>query len=130
MSKSYGNHLPLFSTDEEIKKFVMSIKTDSKGVDEPKNPDEDLVFALHKLVAGDQLPDIRARYEKGGMGYKESKDILIANLIKFIAPLREKREEIAKDKDAVLKILKEGAEEARKKTKAKIEEVRKIIGIR
>jgi len=129
MSKSYNNHLPLFSTDEEIKKYVMSIKTDSKGVEESKNPDEDLVFALHKLVSDDQLPELRARYEKGSIGYKESKDILVANLIKFIAPLREKREEIAKDKDAVLAILAEGAKEAKKKTVAKMEEVRKKVGV-
>lgn len=129
MSKSHGNHLPIFSTDEEIKKFVMSIKTDSKGVDEPKNPEEDIIFALHKMVSGDQLAELRERYEKGGIGYKESKDILVANLIKFIAPLREKRAEIAKDKDKILAILAEGAKEAKKKTVAKMEEVRKKIGV-
>jgi len=129
MSKSYNNHLPLFSTDEEIKKYVMSIKTDSKGVEDSKNPDEDLVFALHKLVSGEQLPELRQRYEKGGIGYKESKDILVANLIKFISPLRVKRAEIAKDKEKVLAILVKGAEEAKKKTKIKILEVKKKIGV-
>jgi len=129
MSKSYNNHLPLFSTDEEIKKFVMSIKTDSKGIEESKNPEEDLVFAMHKLVSGDQLDELRERYTKGGIGYKESKDILVANLIKFITPLREKREEIAKDKDKVMKILAEGAMGAKKKTVTKMEDVRKKIGV-
>ncbi|MFA6797628.1 MAG: tryptophan--tRNA ligase, partial [Candidatus Paceibacterota bacterium] len=48
MSKSYGNVIPLFATDEEIKKAVMSIPTDSKGVAEPKNPDESNLYAIHK----------------------------------------------------------------------------------
>ncbi len=129
MSKSYGNHLPLFSEDEEIKKFVMSIKTDSKGIDEPKNPDEDLVFALHKLVSKDELEVLRERYEKGGIGHKESKDILIANLIKFISPLRIKRAEIADNYEQVLQILKNGANEAHEVTKLKMADVRKKIGV-
>jgi len=129
MSKSYGNHLPLFSTDEEIQKFVMSIKTDSKGVDEAKNPDEDLVFAMHKLVAGEDLPAIRKRYEQGGLGHKESKEILIANLIKLIAPLRIKREQIADNYEQVLQILQNGAGEAREVTKLKMEAVRQKVGV-
>lgn len=129
MSKSYGNHLPLFSEDEEIKKFVMSIKTDSKGVNDPKNPDEDLVFAIHKLVSTNELSDLRKRYTEGGIGYKESKDILISNLIKLISPLRAKRAEIADNYEQVLQILKNGAGEAREVTKLKMTEVRKKIGV-
>lgn len=129
MSKSYDNHLPLFSTDEEIKKFVMSIKTDSKGVEEPKNPDEDLVFALHRLVSKDQLAEIAKRYHDGGIGYKESKDILIENLIKLIKPLRDKRAEIADNYEQVLQILTNGANEAREVAKLKMAEVRKKIGV-
>jgi len=129
MSKSYGNHLPLFSTDEEIKKFVMGIKTDSKGVEEPKDPEEDLVFAIHKLVSGDKLAEIEKRYRDGGLGYKESKEILIENLIKFISPLREKRAEIADNYEQVLQILTNGANEAREIAKLKMADVRKKIGV-
>ncbi len=129
MSKSYGNHLPLFSSDEEITKFVMGIKTDSKGVEEAKNPDEDLVFSLHKLVSVKNLPELKKRYEQGGIGYKESKEILIANLIALIAPLRTKREAIADNYDQVIQILKNGAGEAREQTSAKMAEVRRNIGV-
>jgi tryptophanyl-tRNA synthetase len=129
MSKSYGNHLPLFSTDEEIKKFVMSIKTDSKGIEEPKNPDEDLLFAFHKLLSQDQLPELTKRYQEGSIGYKESKEILIANLIKFIAPLRDKRTLIAADKDKVRQILAAGTTKAREQAQAKMAEVRKKVGL-
>lgn len=129
MSKSYGNHLPLFSTDEEIKKFVMSIKTDSKGVNDPKNPDEDLVFSMHKLVSKDDLPELRRRYTEGGIGYKESKDILVANLIKFISPMRVKRAEIADNYDQVLQILRNGANEAHEISKLKMADVRRKVGV-
>lgn len=131
MSKSYGNTIPLFATSEEIKKAVMSIPTDSKGVDEPKNPDEDNVFKLHVLFATiEELAEIRGRYEKGGLGYKESKDILIASIERFIAPLREKRAQLASDTDYVLDILKEGGQRAREKALKKMEDVREVIGVK
>lgn len=131
MSKSYGNTIPLFATPEEIKKAVMSIPTDSKGVDEPKNPDEDNVFKLHILFATiDELAEIRTRYEQGGLGYKESKEILIASIERFIAPLREKRSELASDTDYVLDVLKEGGQRAREKALKKMEDVREVIGVK
>ncbi len=128
MSKSYGNTIPLFAEDDEIKKVVMSIVTDSKAPEEPKDPEKDNVFALHKLFSIDELPDIEKRYKEGGMGYKESKDILVKNIISYIAPLREKRKAIVEDKEAVLKILKNGGDIARSTAKAKMMEVRDKIG--
>ena len=129
MSKSYGNVISLFSSDDEIKKAVMSIPTDSKTVEEAKDPEECKVFALHKLFAGDKLPEIEKKYQEGGMGYKESKDILIENVISFIKPLREKREELAKDPDYVLNVLKEGGNNARARAKEKMNAVRACTGI-
>ena len=129
MSKSYGNVISLFSSDDEIKKAVMSIPTDSKSVEEPKDLEECKVFALHKLFAGDNLSEIEKKYKKGGMGYKESKDILIESVISFIKPLREKREELAKDPDHVLNVLKEGGNNARARAKEKMNAVRVCTGI-
>jgi tryptophanyl-tRNA synthetase len=129
MSKSYGNTIGLFATKEEITKAVMSIPTDSKGVEEPKNPEEDNVFKLHKLFAkDDQLAEIRDKYEKGGMGYKESKEILIENIDKFIAPFREKRDYLSHDKDYILDILKEGGKVAKEKAMRKMDDIKEAIG--
>lgn len=131
MSKSYGNTIGLFATLEEITKAVMSIPTDSKGIEESKNPDEDNVFKLHKLFAkAEELFQIRERYEKGGMGHKESKEILIKNIEKFIAPLREKREHFTHDIDYVLDILKEGGKIAKQKAEKKMDLVREVIGVK
>jgi len=129
MSKSYGNTIPLFAEDDEIKKAVMSIVTDSKAPEDAKDTEEDNVFALHKLFSGDQLPEIEKRYKEGGMGYKESKDILIKNIISFIAPLREKRKAIEEDREAVIKILENSGNIARSAAKAKMMEVREKVGL-
>lgn len=129
MSKSYNNVIGLFASDEEIKKAVMSIPTDSKGVDEAKDPRECKVFAFHELVSGKDLEDIRARYLAGGIGYKESKDILFENMRAFIAPLRARREEIARNPEAVLKILREGGEVARMQAQKTMSEVRNKVGL-
>jgi tryptophanyl-tRNA synthetase len=129
MSKSYGNTIPLFATDEEIKKAVMSIPTDSKGIDEPKDPATDKIFALHALFTGkDELEALSERYKKGGIGYKESKEILIKNMSAFIKPLRENRERIAIDQDNILEILQEGGQRAKQVADAKMDEVREKIG--
>lgn len=129
MSKSYGNTIPLFAEEKEIKRLVMTIKTDSKDVNEPKNPEECNVFALHKLFSGEQLSELKKRYVEGGIGYKESKEILAENMNKYLAPMREKRAEIAKDPDQVLQILKNGANSAREQAKLKMKEVRERVGI-
>lgn len=129
MSKSYGNVIGLFASDEEIKKAVMSIPTDSKGVDEPKDPRTCKVFAFHELLNAENLPDVRTRYLEGGIGYKESKEILIDNMRAFIAPLRSRREDIARDPEGVLKILREGGEAARAIAHKKMREVRERVGL-
>lgn len=122
MSKSYNNTIPLFAEYEEIKKCVMSIVTDSSG-ELPQN-----VYAIHKLVRPEnELKKIYA--EKSGK-YKELKEILIEDLEKFIAPLREKRKEFAKDIPKALAILKEGGERAKKVAGAKMNEVRQKIGVK
>jgi len=130
MSKSYGNVIGLFASDEEIKKAVMSIPTDSKGVEEPKDPSECKVFAIHELFPGTELEALRARYKDGGIGYKESKDLLVEKIIAFIAPMRTRRDEIARDPEAVLKILKEGGEVARAVAQEKMQDVREKVGLK
>lgn len=128
MSKSYKNHIPLFVEEKELRSLVMSIVTDSKGVEEPKNPEEDNVFALHKLFSQKDLSEIKRRYVEGGIGYRESKDILFENMNAFIEPLRQRRAEIAANPDQVIEILRNGAQIARDQAKLKMTDVRQKIG--
>ncbi len=130
MSKSYGNTIGLFAEDEEIYKAVMSIPTDSKEIEDSKDPEDCNIFALHKLFSTeDELGEIRRKYVEGGMGYKESKDILVKNIQDFITPLREKRKEIAKNPEKVKEILQKGGKVAHQRAEEKMIEVRKKVGL-
>jgi len=122
MSKSYGNTIPLFAEYEEIKKCVMSIVTDSGG-DIPQN-----VYAIHRLLrpSSELLPI----YESKAGKYKEMKELLIEDLEKFIAPLRERRKEFEKNIPEALAILKAGGEKARQIASIKMDEVREKIGVK
>jgi tryptophanyl-tRNA synthetase len=130
MSKSYGNVIPLFATYEEIKKAVMSIPTDSKGVEESKDPETNHIFAIHKLFLNDQERAVLAdRYVKGGLGYKEAKEGLIQALEGFIKPLRERRAMLASDLETVFDILKEGGKRASFQAEKKMKIIRKAVGV-
>src|ERR1035437_1451326 len=115
MSKSYNNTIPLFAEYEEIKKCVMSIVTDSSG-ELPKN-----VFAIHKLLRGEA--ELKKIYEEKAGKYKELKEMLIEDLEKFIAPMREKRKEFEKDIPKAIEILKMGADKAKAVAFKKMNEV-------
>ncbi|MFW5853067.1 MAG: tryptophan--tRNA ligase [Patescibacteria group bacterium] len=129
MSKSYNNYLSLFAEDEEIRKQVMKIPTDSKSIEEPKDPDTCQVFAWHRVFSTKDLTEIEKRYRQGGIGYKEAKEILIDNLIALINPLREKRKTIAEDPNWVFSVLEEGAERVRPLADEKIRLVKDLTGL-
>jgi tryptophanyl-tRNA synthetase len=122
MSKSYGNTIGLFATDEEIEKAVMGIVTDSSG-ERPEN-----VYAIHALVRDKSSLDKLYEDKKGQ--YKELKENLIKDLKEFIGPMREKRETLGGNKKAVLEVLARGGEVARERAEKKMEEVREKVGLK
>lgn len=131
MSKSYGNQIPLFASPEELKKQVMAIVTDSKEPHEPKDPDQDNVFALHKLFTPEaELAEIHEGYEKGGLGYGDSKKILLRHIEDFIAPLRENRARIFADREYVFGVLEEGKRKTRDIALPMMELVREKVGLK
>jgi tryptophanyl-tRNA synthetase len=130
MSKSYNNTIPLFGTDEEIKKAVMSIVTDSKSPEESKDPEECNIFKLHKLfLSKEDLEILRNRYLKGGLGYKESKDMLLKEIIDFISPMRDRRKKFESNIKSVKKILEKGGNKARKLAIKKMIDIRNKVGV-
>ncbi|KKS29038.1 MAG: Tryptophan-tRNA ligase [Parcubacteria group bacterium GW2011_GWC2_42_11] len=129
MSKSYNNTIPLFADDDVIRKATMSIVTDSLGVEESKDPEKCNIFALHKHFSKDMLADIEKRYREGGIGYKESKEILADNILKFVTPMRELRSELSKEKGLIEKVLEQGREKAHAVASAKMQDVKKKIGV-
>lgn len=130
MSKSYGNTIPLFAEPEVIKKAVMSIVTDSKSPDEPKDPDTCNIFALHKLFLNtEELDNLRKRYLSGGLGYKESKEMLFEEIEKYFAAMRDTRKMYEENPDLVLQILKNGKEKIHNKVINRVKAVRSAVGV-
>jgi len=95
MSKSYNNTIEIFGEEKPMRKKFMSIKTDSKGMDEPKDPDTCSIFQLYKLFATPaQQEEMRAKYLAGGYGYGHAKQALFEAYLEFFAPMRKRREEL------------------------------------
>ncbi len=130
MSKSYNNTIPLFADNDEIEKAIMGIVTDSKGVNDPKEKG-DTIMTLSALVMEEgPFQAFQESYVQGGIGYGDAKKKLAEEYKQFVAPLREKRESFAKNKDLVEQVLEEGKLVARERAAAKMETVRRAIGIR
>ena len=129
MSKAYGNTIGLFEPQDSLRKKVMSITTDSKRPEEPKDPATDNLFALHRLVSQTELPELRRRYEQGEIGYKESKDILFENLNKMINPLRQRYNALRTDETALRMLLEQGNTQARLLAATTLDSVKQRIGM-
>ena len=121
MSKSYGNVIPLFATRDQLAKAVMSIVTDSTG-GRPEN-----VYAMHKLVRTEG--ELGKLYSEHAGNYKMLKELLIEDLDRYLAPIRTKYESLMQDPGIVEEVLARGKEEARAMSEAKMEQVRKAIGV-
>lgn len=121
MSKSYGNTIPLFASRLEIQELVMGIVTDS-GSARPEN-----VYALHKLIRSER--ELDALYTEHAGKYQALKEALAEDLDAFIAPMRDRFHELSANPAYVNEVLVKGAEQARERANAKIELVRRAIGV-
>ncbi|MDA3901636.1 MAG: tryptophan--tRNA ligase [Spirochaetes bacterium] len=130
MSKSYDNTICMFEDEKKMRKRIMKIKTDSLGIEEPKNPDTCTIFALYKLFAStEDIASLRATYQAGGMGYGDAKQLLFEQIRDYFKPFREKREQLASDTEYVHKIMKMGAEKTRERAVQTLSLVRKKVGL-
>ncbi len=130
MSKSYNNHLPLFLPPKQLRKRVMRIVTDSKGMEEPKDPENCTIFELYKLFATEaQQADLASRYLAGGLGYGHAKQELFEVLDAQLAGPRERFQELEASPERVDAILIEGAERARRVARITMDRVRSAVGL-
>lgn len=130
MSKSYGNTIDVFEPEKKLRKKIMSIKTDSTPVEEPKDPETCSVFTLYKLFATDEeQAALAARYRAGGMGYGEAKQTLYEKAVEYFGPARQRREELAARPECVEDILQAGAAQARAKGRIVLDRARGACGI-
>jgi tryptophanyl-tRNA synthetase len=130
MSKSYGNTIPIFGEGKPLKKTIMSIQTDSTPLEDPKDPENDNVFALIKLFASkDQQEEIAGNYRAGGYGYGHAKNELLGFIKEYFGEAHEKRKQLEQDLDYVKDVLAEGGRKARLRAEQVMEPIREVTGI-
>jgi tryptophanyl-tRNA synthetase len=130
MSKSYHNTIGLFEASGAIKKKVMGIVTDSKTMEEPKDPEGNSIYELYKLFATkEEVESMAASFRAGNYGYGHAKKALLEAYHRLFDPFREKREALEKDPDSLEDILRDGAVKARAAASAVMEKVRRAVGL-
>ena len=129
MSKSYNNYLSIFAPEKELKKQVMGIITDSRGLEEPKDPATCNVFKLFELVAGEeQIETMRAKYVNGGFGYGHAKTELLNVLLNRFSEARVKYDYYMNNPGELNDKLSIGSAKARKIATATLNRVRTAVG--
>ncbi len=129
MSKSRNNFINIFLPEKELKKQVMSILSDSKGMEESKDPDTCHIFALYQLLANDeQVFEMRKNYLAGGYGYGHAKTALFELILTKYAVQREKYYYLMDNKSEIDDALRVGAEKAKKVAQKVINRVRGKVG--
>ena len=131
MSKTYNNYLNIFLPDKKLRKAIMRIETDSKGLEEPKNPESCNVFALYSLLATeDQKSEMRKKYLAGNYGYGEAKQALFELIVKKYEQERKKYWELMENPEKIDRLLIEGAKKASVVAESVLKRVRKKLGYR
>jgi tryptophanyl-tRNA synthetase len=129
MSKSYGNIIDIFLPEKELKKQIMAIVTDSKALEEPKNPDTDNVFAIYNLLAGEnQQQEMRNNYLAGNYGYGHAKQALLGLVLDKFKNERERFNHYMNDLSTLNKELETGEEKARVIANETLKKVRNKLG--
>ena len=133
MSKSLGNAIYLSDDADTVQKKVMSMYTDPTHikVSDPGKVEGNTVFTYLDVFDPDKdkVAELKAEYQKGGLGDVKIKRYLNKVLEAELAPIRERREKFAQDEDAVYEMLLEGSKKANKVANATLEQVRDAIGL-
>lgn len=129
MSKSYNNYINIFLPENELKKVIKKIVSDSTPLEEPKDPESDITFKLYSLLASDsEIETMRQNYLKGGYGYGHAKQALLEVILDRYAEPRRLYNYYMENNDELESILKTGEEKARIIAKETIAKVRRVLG--
>jgi len=131
MSKSYNNTLEVLEDPKLLRKQIMRIKTDSRPVEEPKDPETDNLYQLYSLFVDDRKREaMAATYRRGGFGYGEVKKELADAAIEFFADARQRRRELEAQPEMVRQVLNDGAAKARKKAAEVLLRAQRACGVK
>jgi tryptophanyl-tRNA synthetase len=129
MSKSRDNTINIFLPEKQLRKQVMSIETDSKALEEPKDPTTCNVFALYQLIASqEQIQRMTTNYLQGGYGYGHAKQALFEVILEKFQTERERFDYLMNNKHELDEVLALGAEKARKVAQKVLKRVRSKLG--
>jgi tryptophanyl-tRNA synthetase len=129
MSKSRDNVINIFLDDKALRKQVMGIQTDSKALEDPKDPETCNVFALYQLLANpDEIAEMRSNYTQGGYGYGHAKQALYEVILRRFSDVRERYAYYMVNNQELNRLLLEGAEKARSVARTTLARVREKIG--
>jgi len=129
MSKSYGNAINIFEPDKKLRKRIMKIVTDSKGVEESKDPDSCNVYNIYKLLAtSEQDAEMRKKYINGGYGYGHAKQELFELIIDKFATERSAYNDLMGNPEKIEEELEKGAIKARTIAQKVLGRLRKELG--
>ena len=131
MSKSYGNTIEIFEEVKPARKKIMRISTDSRPMEDPKDPESDHLFQLYSLFAEPAaIEEMAAMYRKGGFGYGDVKKALAEVSEDYFSQARAKRAELEANPNLVREILGDGAAVARKKAGATLLRAQEACGVK
>ena len=130
MSKNYSNIVSIFEPESRVKKQIMKIKTDSKSVEEPKNPEECLVYQLYKLLANEHdVHAMKQAYETGGLGYGTAKKQLLEAHLSYFGSARKLFDELINDHSQLENQLMLNVEHVRKLAADRLGKLKRALGV-
>lgn len=130
MSKSYNNVIGIFESDKILEKKIKKIVTDSKNIEDKKDPESCNIFSLYKLFSNaEEQKELAKNYYAGGMGYGYAKNSLLKKINQYFEPMREKRLELEADNDYIEDILKNGAKKASLIASDVLKNVKAAVGL-
>jgi tryptophanyl-tRNA synthetase len=130
MSKSRNNTINIFLPEKQLRKQVMSIETDSKSLEEPKDPTSCHVFALYKLLANeDEIAQMTENYLNGGFGYGHAKQALFELILVRFEKEREKFDYLMNNRNVLDETLNQGAIKAERVAQEVLIRVRQKLGL-
>lgn len=130
MSKSYGNTINIFADEENLRRTIMAIKTDSTPIDEAKPTEANPLFDIYCLFLNKRdREELRQRFVTPGLRYRDIKEELFEVIWEYFAIPRRERTRYEADKGLVVQILKEGAVKARESACYYLDKARRQVGL-
>ncbi|MGA0164072.1 MAG: tryptophan--tRNA ligase [Bdellovibrionota bacterium] len=130
MSKSYDNGIEIFAPEKVLKKQIMRIISDSKTLEEPKDPNDCLIYKIYRLVASPEKAEkMAAQLRAGNYGYGHAKTALFEEIMEIFQTQRKKFDHYMSHPSEIDAILQHGAAKAQEKAKKMISQVRQRVGL-